>query len=248
MAFSMFSKIPMPYTDWKPESMRYMFCVFPLVGAVAGGIVWGWSWAAGAIPLGGLLFAAGCVILPILFTGGIHLDGFCDTTDALRSYGGRDKKLAILKDPHIGAFAMMYTGVYLLALLGLYSELDPSRFILIPAVMALSRTLGGWATVSWPNAKPDGLSRTFSDSAQKRPVQVWLILWTLGILGFAAYMDWMSAAAMLLVAVLIMVYTRRMAVIQFGGVTGDIVGYFIQVSELAMLTGLLVVQVAGGLL
>jgi adenosylcobinamide-GDP ribazoletransferase len=38
MAFSMFSKIPMPTIDWKPESMRYMFCVFPLVGAVAGAI------------------------------------------------------------------------------------------------------------------------------------------------------------------------------------------------------------------
>ena len=37
IAFSMFSKIPMPQADWTKENMKYMFCFFPFIGAVIGG-------------------------------------------------------------------------------------------------------------------------------------------------------------------------------------------------------------------
>ena len=46
-------------------------------------------------------------IIPILITGGFHIDGFMDTQDAINSYKPREKKLEILKDPHIGAFAVI---------------------------------------------------------------------------------------------------------------------------------------------
>ena len=50
----------------------------------------------------------------LLVTGGIHLDGFMDTTDARSSYGDREKKLAILKDSHVGAFAVIGCSFYLI--------------------------------------------------------------------------------------------------------------------------------------
>ena len=34
IAFSMYSKIPMPRTDWTKEAMRYAMCFFPVIGAV----------------------------------------------------------------------------------------------------------------------------------------------------------------------------------------------------------------------
>lgn len=46
-------------------------------------------------------------VLPILLTGGIHMDGFMDTMDALHSYQDRERKLEILKDSHVGAFACL---------------------------------------------------------------------------------------------------------------------------------------------
>ena len=46
IAFSMYSKIPMPRADWEKENMRYMMCFFPLIGAVIGALLIGWEWLA----------------------------------------------------------------------------------------------------------------------------------------------------------------------------------------------------------
>mgnify|MGYP000107976858 CR=1 FL=1 len=46
--------------------------------------------------------AAAFCLVPVAVTGGIHLDGYADTSDALSSYGDREKKLEILKDSTVG--------------------------------------------------------------------------------------------------------------------------------------------------
>ena len=100
VAFAMFSAIPMPQFEWSQKNMRYALCAFPLIGAVCGGL---WC-LVGVLPVPELVRAAGFCLVPVLVTGGIHLDGFADTCDALSSYGDAEKKLGILKDPHCGAF------------------------------------------------------------------------------------------------------------------------------------------------
>ena len=70
----------------------------------------------------GVLFAAAAACLPLLITGGIHMDGFMDTVDALASHQSRERKLEILKDSACGAFAVLYCGVYLLLSFALYYE------------------------------------------------------------------------------------------------------------------------------
>ena len=64
---------------------------------------------------GNLFFAIAMALIPVIVSGGIHLDGFADTVDALSSYGDREKKLEILKDPNTGAFAVIGLCVYFLA-------------------------------------------------------------------------------------------------------------------------------------
>ena len=58
--------------------------------------------------------------LPVLVSGGIHTDGFIDTVDALSSYGDKEKKLEILKDPHTGAFAIIGAIMYYLLFFWIY--------------------------------------------------------------------------------------------------------------------------------
>ena len=106
VAFSMYSRLPVPQVEWNEKNMKYAFCFFPLIGIFVGGAVWLWLQAAAFWGFGDSLRAAVCVALPLLITGGIHLDGFCDTVDALSSHQSRERKLEILKDPHIGAFAL----------------------------------------------------------------------------------------------------------------------------------------------
>ena len=111
VAFAMFSAIPVPQFDWNEKNMRYAMCAFPLIGAVCGAL---WC-LCGALPLPALVRAGGFCLVPVWVTGGIHLDGYADTCDALSSYGSREQKLEILKDPHCGAFAVIQLCSYFLA-------------------------------------------------------------------------------------------------------------------------------------
>ena len=103
VAFAMFSAVPVPQFDWNAKNMRYALCAFPLVGVVCGAL---WC-LCGVLPLPAVARAAGFCLVPVWVTGGIHLDGYADTCDALSSYGDTAKKLEILKDPHCGAFAVI---------------------------------------------------------------------------------------------------------------------------------------------
>ena len=38
VAFSMYSKIPMPRADWTKENMKYSMCFFPWVGLAVGAL------------------------------------------------------------------------------------------------------------------------------------------------------------------------------------------------------------------
>ena len=71
--------------------------------------------------------------VPLLVTGGIHLDGFMDTTDARSSYGDMEKKLAILKDSHVGAFAVIGCSFYLILSAGAWSEIDANGILNVSA-------------------------------------------------------------------------------------------------------------------
>ncbi len=78
--------------------------LFPWIGLLTGGLCLGWAWFCRAWQVGALLFAGGMTLLPLIVSGGIHLDGLVDTADALYSRRETEKKLEILKDPHVGAF------------------------------------------------------------------------------------------------------------------------------------------------
>lgn len=71
--------------------MRYAICFFPAVGILCGAALWLWSVIARATGMSGVLFASVAACLPILVTGGIHMDGYLDTVDALSSHQPREK-------------------------------------------------------------------------------------------------------------------------------------------------------------
>ena len=87
IAFSMYSKIPMVQFEWKEEDMRYSMCFFPLVGIVIGLLSWCWWLFCQQFGIGKMCFAFVGLAIILLVTGGIHMDGYMDTMDALHSYG-----------------------------------------------------------------------------------------------------------------------------------------------------------------
>ena len=237
MAFQMFSRIPMPRVEWKQENMQYLFAALPLPGVVLGLLLWGWARLSAALGLGTLLFAAGLTLIPLLFTGGIHLDGFCDTVDALASHASAEKKRAILKDPHAGAFAVIGVVSYLLAYVALCSELPRQGMALnlLFVVPVLSRSATGLAGITFPLATAQGLQQSFSAAAKKRVVGVIILLWLLACAAVLLWLNLLAGLALLLVTGLLLLYVYVMSRRQFGGMSGDLSGYLLQLCELLLL-------------
>lgn len=244
IALAMYSRIPVPTVEWKKESMKYAMCFFPLVGTVIGLFVYLAAYMlSGHTKCGDVFFAAMMFLIPVLVTGGIHLDGLADTLDAVSSYGDREKKLEILKDPHIGAFGVIGLCCYFAAGLAIWTEADMSVFPAAAFVYTLSRSLSGLAVVTFPAAKNSGLLRTFQDGAQKKRVRTVLLIWTVVTAAVMICLGGAKGIAAVAVALIVYAgyyfYSKR----DFGGITGDLAGCFLQICELAMTAALIV---AGG--
>ncbi|MEM1483784.1 adenosylcobinamide-GDP ribazoletransferase [Oscillospiraceae bacterium PP1C4] len=247
IAFSMYSTIPMPRVDWDKENMRYIMCFFPMVGIVIGGAVYGWLWMAATIGLGKILTAVITTIIPVAITGGIHLDGLCDTVDALASHAPMERKLEILKDPHVGAFALIGCNLYLLLMFGLWTQyvFDPQTAAVLACGFVLSRALSGISVVSFRCAKRSGLAATFSDAAHKKQVRAALIVYVLCCIALMLSISLFVGAGCLVAAVVAICYYKWMAYRTFGGITGDLAGYFLQLCEIMMLAAAVI---CGGVL
>lgn len=248
-AFSLFSRIPVPAFHWEKDSLRYLLCAFPLVGAVIGLACWGWTALCSLLAVPDILRGAGLCAAPVLLTGGIHLDGYCDTWDALSSHAEPARKQEILKDPRIGAFAAIHLCLYFVLTLALWTALPIYPPVIILLTFCLSRSLSGLAVAVFPLAKDSGLAHTFAAAADKRMVTVFLsvlsaaLIAALGVLG-KDFAGWLAAAA----ALLVFLYYRRMARKQFGGLSGDLAGWFLQTAELLMLAALELSALLGGVL
>ena len=220
VAFAMFSALPVPQFAWNQKNMRYAMCAFPLIGAVIGGL-----WC---------------------LCGGIHLDGYADTCDALSSYGDREKKLEILKDPHCGAFAVIRLCSYFAAYLALCACVDftPRVGLCWTLALVLERALSGLAVASFPMAKNTGLAHTFATAADRTTVR--RVLMVLAALLSAALLA-LGGWALVLAALLVLWRYHAVSWQQFGGFAGALAGWFLQKAELWMLAALCACQ-WGGLL
>ena len=178
VAFAMFSALPVPQFTWNSKNMRYALCAFPLIGGVIGAL---WS-LCGALPLPDMIRAGGFCLIPVLVTGGIHLDGYADTSDALSSYGDREKKLEILKDPHCGAFAVIRLCTYFLAYFcfAFCIRFSPRVGLCWTLALVLERGLSGLAVAAFPMAKNTGLAHTFATAADRESVKKILIVLSAG--------------------------------------------------------------------
>ncbi len=249
IALSMYSKIPVPSVKWTKEKSRYVICFFPLVGLVIGLLETVWIWACMNWQIEPEVEALVGVAIPIIVTGGIHMDGFVDTEDALHSYANPQKKLEILKDPHIGAFAIIRVILYALLCVAAsislcYGQMDwKAEAWLVTLIVTFCRVLSGVAVVTFPCAKREGTLYQFSGEGVKHAVRFIMhvemvllmigLVWRLGIMG----------GAVILANLLFFVYYRLMSKKEFLGITGDLAGWYLCNAELLSLGVAAVVQI-----
>ncbi len=232
IAFASYTRIPMPQVDWSAENRRWNMCFFPLIGMVVGGLIWLWLALCDGLHIGPFLRGAIGAVLPLLVTGGIHMDGFMDVTDAMSSWQTKEKRLEILKDSHVGAFAVIACGAYLLLMAGLLSECTAAQGLGLTAAFVLSRSMSAYAMVALPQAKKQGMLADNARNADHHRVRL-------------ASWGWFAAAAVAAVcglgwyglalpagALACLGWYAHRAKKYFGGISGDQAGWYVQVTEL----------------
>ena len=234
MAFLMYSRVPMPQVEWKDENMAYAMGFFPIVGLLEGLVLMLWYLLCSALNIGAVLFAAGAVLLPVAINGGIHLDGFCDCCDALASHQSRERKLEIMKDSAAGAFAVICCCAYLLLYTAVWTEVERSvnAMAALALVPVMSRALSGFGVVTFKNARTGGLLATFSRAADSKNVRVVMVIWFIAAAAAMTALVPAVGAACTIGALATFIFYRVSAYKQFGGITGDTAGWFLQLCEL----------------
>lgn len=234
IAFATYSRIPVPMIQWSDENRRNALLYFPLIGLVIGALLFLWLRIARFAHLNPFLTGAIGMIIPLLVTGGIHMDGFMDTCDAISSWQSKEKRLNILKDPHIGAFAGMWGSAYLILFAALLSAI-PEKGIL-PAALSflISRSLSAIFSVSMKKARPNGTLAAISGGDVR--LTQWICALNIGIaLVIITCLAPFVSLLMLLLLIPFSLLFIRMCHTKFGGITGDLAGYFLSVAELLMM-------------
>lgn len=164
------------------------------------------------------------------------MDGFLDTMDALHSYQSKERKLEILKDSHVGAFAVIMAGVYGLCYMGAFSEIQREETLLIVCGgFFLARALSGISVVTFQPAKADGMLSLFAEQAKKRAVRIALMIQSVLCAGWMVWQNPVPGMVVVMSAWITFFYYRWKTKKEFGGITGDTAGYFVLLCEVVMI-------------
>ena len=232
IAFASYTRLPMPQVDWSEENRRWSMCFFPLIGVVVGGLIWLWLALCDGLHIGPFLRGAIGAVLPLLVTGGIHMDGFMDVTDAMSSWQTKEKRLEILKDSHVGAFAVIACGAYLLLMAGLLSECTAAQGQGLTAAFVLSRSMSAYAMVALPQAKKQGMLADNARNADHHRVRLAAWGWfAAAAVAAVCGLGWYGLALLAGALACLGWYAHR-AKKYFGGISGDQAGWYVQVTEL----------------
>ena len=250
IAFSMYSKIPVPTINWNENNMKFTMCYFPLVGIPIGILEILWYFISNFMGFGVIFTAVIATVIPILVTGGIHLDGFCDTIDGLSSHQLPEKKLEILKDPNSGAFAIIGCITYILVNFAIWSEivLSLKSILVIALFYIISRSASGLSIVTFQMAKNTGLAASFSDSAKKKNVKITMYIYITVLSIIDLIIEYRYSIFCMMFVFLVFIYYKHISKKEFGGITGDLAGFFLQLAELSVLFGILISQNIFGVL
>lgn len=246
IAISTYSILPVQQIDWTEENLSSTVNYIPIIGVFSGLLLCGWHRLCLIYIPYSILFSALATLIPVLISGGIHVDGYMDTWDALGSYQSRARKLEIMKDSHSGAFAMISLIALLILELGLWQVLasSASRTILVVALgQILARSLSVMAAGILPRAKKEGMMHDLTSQISNRRLMVTMLIISLIVSSLMVIASLIHGLAAISLAALTLLYYCRVARKQFGGVTGDTSGFAVEIIYLSVIIAVAVSEI-----
>jgi len=230
MTQSMFCALPFPCRMWKEEVRNKMLLFLPIIGLEIG-LLWALlHWVLACLNVSVLVSGLAICALPYLLTGFMHLDGFLDVTDAICSWRNLEERRRILKDSHVGSFAVIWCVFLLLAGFAFFAsapaEAQSRILIFVPVI---SRCCSALAVSS---LKPMGSSQ-YAGSQSSTPKWHNIVLAALAIGCVAAGFLLFGKYGLVLVGGLFGYGAAlHRSYRSLEGMNGDISGYCLTISEL----------------
>jgi len=228
MCQSMFCAIPCPVQLWDEDARDLMLPMLPLLGLEIGAIWVFLSWLTGLLGLPALVRGLVLGLYPYMATGFLHLDGFMDVTDAVKSCRDLPRRREILKDSHVGSFAVIGVCMLVLSQVVLFGSVSQEKSSLILLfVPAVSRCGSALAVTGLPAMS------TSQYAAQKKPIsRLW---WLGGLACVLVGLSFVLCGKLGFVTVGCLVgysLALRRGYRSLEGMNGDIAGYALTLGEL----------------
>ncbi len=206
--------------DFDPEgAVKY----FPIVGAFIGVFLYVFSF------LKSPFFEVISILWLVFITGGLHLDGLADTSDAIFSCKTKDRMLEIMKDSHIGTFGVLALILdILIKFVSLFFIKDALVLIFIPAY---SRFLVLYLMKKLPYGRQNGTAKVFFKEFRFFDFLIGYVLVLISFFVLPIDLSVLLNALFFVFGFLIFEYFKH----KLGVVTGDILGFSIEVSEVVLL-------------
>ena len=238
MAWGYFLALPCPHKKWDNSIQHLMLAFLPAIGMVAGGLwcLWSWFLRFFSIPLE--IESLATMSFIFFISGFFHLDGFMDTCDALLSRRDMLERQRILKDSTVGAFSvisvMLLISWWIVAFVFVIGRPDYWMLFLIPVI---SRTMSAIHVLT---RKPIGHSQYkdgFSTTERKTAVSITVLLAMIGVIISAILLKLTGGEPQILALTVVLMISISFAFTanatkQLGGMSGDISGYGLCLTEL----------------
>lgn len=238
LSFQFFSSIPIRKSlPMNSHTVTAMFKTVPIIGILMGiSILFLQYINEQFFQFSPLLIAICIIVANIAMTGGLHLDGWIDLSDAYFSYQDQERRLDILSDSRVGAFGAISLVVMILLKVGMIYEVVSNHwhnvwyfFIVIPFFCRLAMLL---YLISTKCVKESGLAFYFKSQVNGKGLWGAIILYWMLVL-IAAFYFWDSTILILFVLMILFVFMyRKWTIKNFGGMTGDLIGALYEGTEL----------------
>ncbi|WP_039044510.1 adenosylcobinamide-GDP ribazoletransferase [Sporosarcina sp. ZBG7A] len=240
LALQFFTSIPIrKELPMERRHITAMYGALPFVGALIGLVMTAIILLSDWLGFGSLLASVLALVVGIALTGGLHLDGVADTSDAYFSYRDQKRRHEILGDPRIGAFGTLGLIVFIFLKFALLQELiatsQASVYVLV-AVPFFARSAMVIYFVSTKPAKESGMAHFFLEKLNRGPLISWTIVCMVaGLIAIGIVLETTILPVVIasVIGLSLLLY-RSWTVRNFGGVTGDLSGAFIEGMEVVL--------------
>ncbi|MGL4607039.1 MAG: adenosylcobinamide-GDP ribazoletransferase [Eubacteriaceae bacterium] len=231
IAISFFTRIPIKLNKVTEDEFYNAMILIPLVGIFIGGIMYVFSLLLSNIhfiDLESLLM----LILYIWITGGLHLDGFSDTTDALFSARDREKMMVIMKDSRLGAFGAIGLILLLLTYWMCFKIILPEHSLLLLILPLYGRVLAIMSTCFSTYAQGGGgLGKRFTEMTKLHHFLIYLIILLVLTYLLLSLGGVIAVIFSFIPGIALMLNLQK----KIGGMTGDTIGLTIELNQVFLL-------------